>query len=195
MDYLCKLVGTTQASCVFFSSFSILLIAVDRYMFIVHPTATQISTKQVAGKVTQFLFNCCFPGIPFVLRNSLHLCLSLLTTVFPDKAWREENSDGRDVLLLLRGKNDKLIKPQLWGCPHYRAGSLHTAGLSTPWSALSSSTWCPVWWLGLSTPSKYNTTSIFTSQIKAAEMSKSICNQFWFVKLFSCLWSDNFNLQ
>ena len=53
MDYLCKLVGTTQASCVFFSSFSILLIAVDRYLFIVHPTATQISTKQVAANLTQ----------------------------------------------------------------------------------------------------------------------------------------------
>ena len=62
MDYLCKLVGTTQASCVFFSSFSILLIAVDRYLFIVHPTATQISTKQVAEISSQFVFNlalCC----------------------------------------------------------------------------------------------------------------------------------------
>ena len=57
MDYLCKLVGTTQASCVFFSSFSILLIAVDRYLFIVHPTATQISTKQVAAELTQFHIN------------------------------------------------------------------------------------------------------------------------------------------
>ena len=47
MEYLCKLIGTTQATCVFFSGFSILLIAVDRFMFIVHPAATQISTKQV----------------------------------------------------------------------------------------------------------------------------------------------------
>ena len=47
MEYLCKLIGTTQASCVFFSAFSIVLIAVDRFLFIVHPTSTQISTPQV----------------------------------------------------------------------------------------------------------------------------------------------------
>ena len=47
MEYLCKLIGTTQASCVFFSAFSIVLIAVDRFLFIVHPTRTQISTAQV----------------------------------------------------------------------------------------------------------------------------------------------------
>ena len=47
MEYLCKLIGTTQASCVFFSAFSIVLIAVDRFIFIVHPTSTQISTPQV----------------------------------------------------------------------------------------------------------------------------------------------------
>jgi hypothetical protein len=29
--FLCKLIGTTQASCIFFSSFSILLIAIDRH--------------------------------------------------------------------------------------------------------------------------------------------------------------------
>ena len=47
MDYLWKLIGATQASCVFFSAFSIVLIAVDRFIFIVHPTSTQISTAQV----------------------------------------------------------------------------------------------------------------------------------------------------
>ena len=48
MEILCKLIGTTQATCVFFSSFSIVLIAVDRYLFILHPTNTQISTVQVS---------------------------------------------------------------------------------------------------------------------------------------------------
>ena len=44
---LCKLIGAIQSTCVFFSSFSILLIACDRYFFIVHPTGSQISIKQV----------------------------------------------------------------------------------------------------------------------------------------------------
>ena len=53
MEYLCKLIGTTQASCVFFSAFSIVLIAVDRFLFIVHPTRTQISTAQVRNITTR----------------------------------------------------------------------------------------------------------------------------------------------
>ena len=59
MEYLCKLIGTTQASCVFFSAFSIVLIAVDRFMFIVHPTSTQISTPQVNISENSNL-NCIF---------------------------------------------------------------------------------------------------------------------------------------
>ena len=46
-EVMCKLLGATQNCCVFFSSFSILLIAVDRYIFIVHPTTGQISTRMV----------------------------------------------------------------------------------------------------------------------------------------------------
>ena len=41
-EIMCKLVGTSQATCVFLSSFSILLIAIDRYLFIVHPTWPQV---------------------------------------------------------------------------------------------------------------------------------------------------------
>ena len=47
-EVMCKLLGATQNCCVFFSSFSILLIAVDRYIFIVHPTTGQISTRMVS---------------------------------------------------------------------------------------------------------------------------------------------------
>ena len=46
-EILCKLIGATQSTCVFFSSFSILLIAMDRYLFIVRPMGCQISIKQV----------------------------------------------------------------------------------------------------------------------------------------------------
>ena len=37
-----------QLSCLFFSSFSILLIAVDRYRIIVQPTSPEISVKMVS---------------------------------------------------------------------------------------------------------------------------------------------------
>ena len=41
-EIICKMVGTSQATCVFLSSFSILLIAIDRYLFIVHPNFPQV---------------------------------------------------------------------------------------------------------------------------------------------------------
>ena len=58
-EILCKLIGATQSTCVFFSSFSILLIAMDRYLFIVRPTGRQISVKQVTHNLSlgsQFLY-------------------------------------------------------------------------------------------------------------------------------------------
>ena len=45
MGILCKLIGTIQTSCVFYASFSILLVAVDRFRFIVHPTKAQLSNQ------------------------------------------------------------------------------------------------------------------------------------------------------
>ena len=39
--------GSLQSSCVFFSSFSILLIAADRYLILIRAGQRQISTKQV----------------------------------------------------------------------------------------------------------------------------------------------------
>ena len=42
----CKLMGATQNTCVFFSTFSIALIAIDRYFFIVHSPNIQISIIQ-----------------------------------------------------------------------------------------------------------------------------------------------------
>ena len=52
LETICKLVGSVQSTCAFFSSFSILLIAVDRYIFIVHPTARQITPNKAV------LFSC-----------------------------------------------------------------------------------------------------------------------------------------
>ena len=44
---VCKLMGSLQSSSVFFSSFSILLIAIDRYFILLRPRHKQISSKQV----------------------------------------------------------------------------------------------------------------------------------------------------
>ena len=54
-EILCKLIGAIQSTCVFFSSFSILLIACDRYFFIVHPTRSQITIKQVTLQCKGYL--------------------------------------------------------------------------------------------------------------------------------------------
>ena len=81
MDILCKLIGTIQASCVFFSSFSILLIALDRYRFILHSTETQLSNTQA------FLAS----GLAFVLATTLSSPLLFITklefrkNIFTDK--------------------------------------------------------------------------------------------------------------
>ena len=81
MDILCKLIGTIQASCVFFSSFSILLIALDRYRFILHSTKTQLSNTQA------FLAS----GLAFVLATTLSSPLLFITklefrkNIFTDK--------------------------------------------------------------------------------------------------------------
>ncbi|XP_023334629.1 neuropeptide F receptor [Eurytemora carolleeae] len=54
-EVLCKMMGTSQSTCIFFSAFSIVLIAVDRYQFIVNSTEVQISILQ-AGFLSLFSF-------------------------------------------------------------------------------------------------------------------------------------------
>ena len=46
-DLMCKTKSTLETSCLYFSSFSILLIAIDRYIIIVHPTSPQITVQKV----------------------------------------------------------------------------------------------------------------------------------------------------
>ena len=69
-EILCKLIGSSQSTCVFFSSFSILLIAIDRYLFIVRPAGRQISVNQVTTSLlTGIMFTSC-----------LSFCLVLFST-------------------------------------------------------------------------------------------------------------------
>ena len=81
MSILCKMIGTIQASCVFFSSFSILLVALDRYRFILHPSQTQLSNTQA------FLASC----LAFLLSVTLSTPIFVITklkirkTPFTDK--------------------------------------------------------------------------------------------------------------
>ena len=69
MLILCKMIGTIQASCVFFSSFSILLVSLDRYRFILHPAKTQLSNTQA------FLAS----GFAFLLSTTLSSPLFIIT--------------------------------------------------------------------------------------------------------------------
>ena len=172
MDYLCKLVGTTQASCVFFSSFSILLIAVDRYLFIVHPTATQISTKQVAPNLNQFVSNFVLQAfllsfVTLFISTFLSSPLFFLTKLDVKKTLMGETYSYCYEVKLTTSLNLNWKASSL--C---RAGILHIVGWSTPWSALSSSTWFPVWWWGLYTPSKYESIISRDSQIKCQSWRK-----------------------
>ena len=136
---VCKLFGITQSSCVFFSSFSILLIAVDRYLFIVHPSARQISTAQVikfqSSEICKNSFNRHMFSLLYV---SYFLYFFLL--LFP--MWwglrlTTASSQGRHTLTVLRG------------------GSLDKVGWSTQQLALSSSTWYLPLLLDCSTPGKW----------------------------------------
>ena len=69
MMILCKMIGTIQASCVFFSSISILLVSLDRYRFILHPSKTQLSNTQA------FLAS----GLAFLLSTTLSSPLFIIT--------------------------------------------------------------------------------------------------------------------
>ena len=66
---LCKMMGTIQAICVFYSSFSILLVSLDRYRFILLSSKTQLSNNQA------FLAS----GLAFLLSATLSSPLFLLT--------------------------------------------------------------------------------------------------------------------
>ena len=82
MEYLCKLIGTTQATCVFFSGFSILLIAVDRYIFIVRPSSTQISTKQAFILSFVTLFISTFLSSPLFFLTKLDVKETLMDETY-----------------------------------------------------------------------------------------------------------------
>ena len=70
---MCKVLGSFQATFVFFSTFSILLIAVDRYRFIVHPSKSQISISMaVIMSVTTFILSMLISA-PLYLMTELEV--------------------------------------------------------------------------------------------------------------------------
>ena len=92
-EILCKLAGIIQSTCIFFSSFSILLIAIDRYFFIVHPTGNQISIKQVLLNNFLWIF-FIYSNIIFVFFSrhfSSQLLLSWRRLRFPPRSFSSQN--------------------------------------------------------------------------------------------------------
>ena len=71
MGILCKMIGSVQASCIFFSSFSILLVALDRYRFILHRGKTQLSSAQAFSS----------SGFGFLLSITLSAPIFVITKV------------------------------------------------------------------------------------------------------------------
>ena len=71
--------GSLQSSCIFLSSFSILLIAVDRYLFILCPMTHQIDIHMVSIRTT------C--GIFYKLIRTIHLADFARHNKFPSQAF------------------------------------------------------------------------------------------------------------
>ena len=82
-EILCKLMGATQATCVFFSSYSIVMIAVDRYLFIVHSDNTKISIKEALLRSIMSLLLSAILSSPLFMITQLDVSQSL----FSDKTF------------------------------------------------------------------------------------------------------------
>ena len=68
MTVLCKLIGTIQATCVFFASFSILLVALDRYQFVVNFSRPQASNRMAwISSLSMFLLSGVFSSPLFIV--------------------------------------------------------------------------------------------------------------------------------
>ena len=75
-EILCKLMGSSQSSFVFFSSFSVVLIAVDRLIFIVYPGSFQISINKVSVSKGKSNIDSLFIRLlSYLVPASLHLPL------------------------------------------------------------------------------------------------------------------------
>ena len=70
--------GSSQAAFIFFSSFSVLLIALDRYRLILHPTDTQITVKKVNLDTVGVDANHCFQA---TILSLISLLVSLIISL------------------------------------------------------------------------------------------------------------------
>ena len=80
---LCQLTSASQSTFVFFSSLSVTLIAVDRFLFIIHPKNYQISIRQVWWRVPQYKKTKSLqyepPWIPINPKNTYSFCEQTLS--------------------------------------------------------------------------------------------------------------------
>ena len=99
---MCQLAGSLESACIFFSSFSILLVAVDRYLCILCPSSKQISPTMVSNSHSHLFIIIDILGrsILILVLSTLHLFL--LPPVHVDQAGGEEEPPDResDQLLL-----------------------------------------------------------------------------------------------
>lgn len=112
--FLCKLVQTVQAVTVFFSSFTIAVIAADRYQFIVRPEGTQV--RRSWWKIPFFLFYSQLDNSKYY-SNVLKPCV------------RERGESNSDVIILFQ--NAVQVSPT--GAVIISSGILVlSVGLATP---------------------------------------------------------------
>ena len=75
--------GATQSTCVFFSTFSIALIAVDRYIFILYSPRTQITiTQALLFSLMSFLVSALLASPLFMVTHLIELPSLVSRTTF-----------------------------------------------------------------------------------------------------------------
>jgi len=79
MEFICKLAGSFQATFFFFSSFSILMIAMDRYRFILQPKHRQISIQMAIWLSLLSLLVSCLMSSPLFMMTELKVYTNLLS--------------------------------------------------------------------------------------------------------------------
>ena len=139
------MLGSFQASCVFFSSFSILMIAMDRYRFILQPRQKQISIQMAVWFSLLSLFISGLMSSPLFIMTELEVYTNLLSEGVTSFCY-EVVQVFRHCLLQL---------------DIFRTGPMSTTTSPTPSSASLSST-------------SYPASSLATSTTMSASQSQSL---------------------
>ena len=92
-NMVCKMKSSLETTCLFFSSFSILLIAMDRSMMIVYPTTLQISPQMVQKYMYKLTYWLLLPGLHPLPGRHVSLPHHDLPPDVPHQVWSTDRPD------------------------------------------------------------------------------------------------------